>query len=143
MLVSDVMHACTIVDAGEAVSEVAKLMDEHLTSAVLVRKDGVITGIMTERDILRKVVAKGKDPEHISIGQVMSMPLVTISENASLLEASELMEQKGIRRLVVTVGEQIRGIVNTTTISNNMKYITARDRLYARPSYKLQEIGFF
>src|SRR3989338_1190202 len=107
MLVSDVMHACTIVDAGESVSEVAKLMDEHLTSAVLVRKDNVIKGIVTERDILRKVVAKGKDPDHMSISQIMTFPLITVHEHASLLEASDIMEQHGIRRLVVTEGQQI------------------------------------
>ena len=59
MLVAEVMHACTIVAAGQTVSEVAGIMEEHLTSSALVKKDELVKGIVTERDILRKVVAKG------------------------------------------------------------------------------------
>ncbi len=142
MYVGDVMHACTILSADMFVSEAAKLMDEHLTSSVLVREDGIVRGIVTERDILRKIVAKGKNPDHTRVSEIMNTPLITIDENSTLYEASELMDRHNIRRLVVTNSDKIVGIVNTTIVSRNLRYITAREKLFIRPEYTLTEWGY-
>ncbi len=143
MLVAEVMHACTIVAASQTVSEVAGIMEEHLTSSALVKKDELVKGIVTERDILRKVVAKGINPDTTRVSDIMSSPLITIGEHASLYEASEMMDKHGIRRLVVTNGEQIVGIINTAIVSKNLRYITAREKLFIRPEYPLTEVNFF
>jgi len=136
------MHACTIVNADLSVSEVAKMMDENLTSSILVRKEGVVQGIVTERDILRKIVAKGKNPDAINISEIMNSPLITVEENSTLYEASELMDKLNIRRLVVTNGDKIAGIINTTIVSKNLRYLTARAKIFARPEYSLSEWSY-
>ncbi|MBI2545865.1 CBS domain-containing protein [Candidatus Woesearchaeota archaeon] len=143
MEVGEVMHACTIVEAEQSVSEAARLMDEHLASAVLVRDNGLVRGIVTERDILRKVVANKRNPDATSVAEIMSYPLITIDENASLFEASEMMDRNNIRRVVVVNGGNITGIVNTTTVSKNLRYILGREKLFVRPEYQLTELGFF
>jgi len=142
MYVGEVMHACTIVNADLSVSEVAKMMDENLTSSILVRKEGVVQGIVTERDILRKIVAKGKNPDAINISEIMNSPLITVEENSTLYEASELMDKLNIRRLVVTNGDKIAGIINTTIVSKNLRYLTARAKIFARPEYSLSEWSY-
>ena len=143
MEVSEVMHVCTIVDAAQSVSEAAKLMDEHLASAVLVRDSGLVKGIVTERDILRKVVASKRNPDATTVAEIMSSPLITIDENSSLYEASELMDRENIRRVVVVNAGAIVGIVNTTTVSKNLRYLIGREKLFVRPEYQLTELGFF
>ena len=143
MYVGDVMHACTILSADMSVSEAAKIMEEHLTSSILVREDGVVKGVVTERDILRKIVAKSRNPDHTRLSEIMNTPLIKIDENATLYEASELMDSHNIRRLVVTSSDnRIIGVVNTTIVSRNLRYITAREKIFIRPEYTLTEWGY-
>lgn len=143
MEVREVMHACTIVDGEQTVSEAAKVMEEHLASSVLVRENGLVRGIVTERDILRKLVAKNQNPDTTTVADIMSSPLLTIEDSASLYEASEVMDRNDIRRLVVVNEGNIVGIVNTTTVSKNLRYLIGREKLFTRQEYQLTELGFF
>jgi len=98
---------------------------------VLVSVDGKEVGMVTERDILKRVVAKGLDPTSTRVDQVQSEPLVTVDEEATLEDAANLMAQNRIRRLpVVNKKDEIIGIVSTRTIS----YALARSREDRGPS---------
>ncbi len=79
----------------------SKLMREKDIGSLIVLEDKRVIGIITERDILIRVTAKKIGPSTISVGKVMSTPVVCISDEISIKEATELMIRKKIRRLPV------------------------------------------
>ena len=136
MKVSEIMHAATRVASNTTISEAAKIMDQKLIGSVLIEENDKIAGIVTERDILRKVVAKGKNAETTRIKDIMSYPLITIDANEDALEASRIMDEKRIRRLVVTENGKVVGKVTANSISRNLKYLLSRrSEAYVRPEY--------
>ena len=87
------------------ITEAAKLMrDHHVGSLVVVEeKDGrpEPVGILTDRDIVIELVAEQVDPEGVSVGDVMSEPLLIVNEGDELLDTIEQMRGKGVRRAPV------------------------------------------
>ena len=98
-----------IVHKGENAVEAAKLMRQyHVGDVVVVMgKDDktVPVGILTDRDIVIELVAEQVDPESVSVGEVMSDNLITISESDELLDTIEQMRSKGVRRAPVVSKE--------------------------------------
>ncbi|MBI2208093.1 CBS domain-containing protein [Candidatus Woesearchaeota archaeon] len=139
MIVKEIMHNADRITSGATVSEAARIMDRKIVGSLLVEEKGKVVGIITERDILRKVVAKGKIPDKLRVKDIMSSPLVTIDANEDILEASSIMDRERIRRLVVTENGIIVGKVTANSISRNLKYYIARKSListeYIRPEY--------
>lgn len=136
MKVNEIMHATTKISQDTTISEAARIMDHKLIGSVLIEENSKIIGIVTERDILRKVVAKGKNAETTMVKDVMSYPLVTIDANEDALEASRIMDEKRIRRLVVTENGKVVGKVTANSISRNLKYLLSRrSEVYVRPEY--------
>lgn len=117
--VADVMKSPVIsVDTTATVMEAMHLMRQKAVSSVLVtpKVEGGQAGIMTQRDIMSKVVTKGKDPKKLKVRQVMSSPLVTVPPDCSLRDAAKLMVRRNIRRVLVAEGGKIIGIVSDTDI---------------------------
>ena len=98
------------VDADISVEEAAKRMVENNVGGVLVYEGGKPAGILTERDILSKVVARGIKPSEAKVRDVMSSPLITVSPDTTLAETIDLMSKKKIRRVVVADGDRVIGI---------------------------------
>ncbi len=98
------------VDEENPVLEAAKLMVENNRGSVLATRSGEPVGILTERDILRKVVSKALDVRSTKVKEVMTSPPTTIDYNEPLREAIDLMVRKGLRRMLVTKGGKIVGI---------------------------------
>jgi isocitrate dehydrogenase len=73
-------------------------------------------GIMTMRDLLKRVVMTDRSLEEVEVSEVASRPLITVSPDMSLLECSKLLVQNGIRRVVVKQNDQYVGIVSDTDI---------------------------
>jgi CBS domain-containing protein len=124
--VRDIMHDVRRVDGRATVAEAARVMDRERRGSVLVEGAGRVEGIVTERDILRKVVACGLDPSRTQLRQVMSSPLVTVPSDADVAEASELMERSGVRRLVVLDGGAIVGVVTARDIAHTVRLFSGR-----------------
>jgi len=123
--VKRVMARNIVTVAKEAtVTEVAKVMTEKNVGSVLVvdKGSGEFVGIVTERDIVRKVVAKGVDGGSYMVKGVMSSPLVTIESTRTVFEAGDLMEQKKVRHLAVTEGNTVVGIVSIRDLLNPSQY---------------------
>tara|TARA_Y100000294_G_scaffold35326_2_gene30959 strand:+ start:2062 stop:2472 length:411 start_codon:yes stop_codon:yes gene_type:complete len=136
MLVNDIMHNATKLPSATTVSEAAAMMEQKSIGSVLVEKNNKIIGIMTERDILKKIVAKGENSDVLRVKDIMSYPIITIDANESVVKASEKMDQHRIRRLVVTKNGQIVGKVTANSISRSIKYLSVRESLvYTRPEY--------
>lgn len=119
-LVSDIMSKDVVtISADATMAEAAKLMGEkHIGSLIILEKDEP-KGIVTERDLLSKVLAKGKDPEKVRVRDVMSSPLITIKPNARIKEAAQTMiEKKG--RLVVLRGGELAGVITASDLIKSL-----------------------
>ena len=112
------------VDKQATAMEVAGIMDTKNVGSVLVmdKADGKYVGIVTERDIVRKVVAKGLDGSSYLVKGVMSSPLVTIESTKTIFEAGDLMDQKRVRHLAVTEGSEVVGILSIRDLINPSQY---------------------
>lgn len=109
------------IQAGATVVEAAEAMTNNNISCIVVLKDKEVTGVLTERDILKRVVAAQKDPETTKIIEVMSSPVKSIPPDYSVFSASRLIENVNIRRLVILEGSILRGIVTQTDIFRAVK----------------------
>lgn len=94
-----------VISKTEPVSEAVSLMRKHHVGDVVVieqTKQGAIpVGILTDRDIVLEILAEDVDLGSVSIGDVMSYELITVTENATLIDTVKLMRQHGIRRIPV------------------------------------------
>ncbi len=93
------------------VTEAARLMQKNGVAAAIVTKEGQPVGMVTERDILYKVVADGEDPASTTVSEIMSSPVQTVSDTSKTGEALAKMSKLGVRRLAVLRGGRIVGLV--------------------------------
>ena len=105
-----VNHDLVQLEETSSVREAAELMVKKDVGSIVILREGTPFGIVTERDIIRKVVSAGKDPNSASLATIMSSPLVTIDADGSLADATELMLLKKIRRLLALDNGKIVGI---------------------------------
>lgn len=100
------------IDQGATVKEAAKRMTTQKIGSLLVEKQKKIIGIVTERDLVRKVVAKSGNAAKVKVERIMSKPLLTIESTRSIHDAQDMMADKRIRHLGVTLGGQLVGLVS-------------------------------
>ncbi|MDH5527986.1 MAG: CBS domain-containing protein [Nitrospirota bacterium] len=100
------------VDANTPIREAARLMAEKRLGSVAVTRDHQIAGIVTESDMVSRVLARDLDPDSHAVHEVMSSPLITMEGDTSLDTARERMDREGIRHLLITVEGEICGIVS-------------------------------
>jgi signal-transduction protein with cAMP-binding, CBS, and nucleotidyltransferase domain len=100
------------VGSEKSAIEAAKLMSQKGIASVLVERQGELIGIVTDRDIITRVVSKGLDAAEVEVSQVMTSPLVTIEDDASLDEAAKKMAEHSVRRLIVERASQKVGIIS-------------------------------
>ncbi len=104
------------INQNATVREAIKLMDEHNIGVLpVVEKDKPI-GVITERDILRRVVAKDVDTDKKHAKDIMTKNPVTIEHDASILEATRLMSENNFRRLLVVEKGKLVGIVTAKDV---------------------------
>jgi CBS domain-containing protein len=132
--VKDIMTKMVVtIEADKSVAEATALMTKNNVSNLIVM-DGISPiGIVTERDFVRKVLAKNKLPT-INISEIMSSPLRVIDPDAPIKEAARKMIRKGIRRLPVIQDNKLVGIITTTDIAKQLSKKTLTDEI-------LQAIG--
>jgi len=99
----------------DSVGEAAKLMSEHRISSLIILQDGLLSGILTDRDLRYRVLAQGLDGS-VSIAQVMTKDPCCIDKSGLLFEASMLMSTHNIHHLPVVNGQQVVGMLTTTDI---------------------------
>ena len=118
MLVKDIMSSPVItVDKNKKIDEVAKLMEmQRLGSIVVSEDDGKPIGIITERDLVTRVLAKNKLPSQLSAKEVMTTPLVTIRPEETLNNAARQMSRLNLRRVGVFYKGDLVGIVSSKDI---------------------------
>jgi len=116
--VQDVMSKdMTTISSGESVVSATKTMCENNISCMVVVDNGSVVGILTERDLLKRIAAKEKDYSKITIAETMSSPVETISPDLPVLEAGRIMEDKHIKRLPVLEKKRLVGIITQTEMT--------------------------
>ncbi len=115
--VAEIMSSdMAVVQTKATVAEAAQIMKSRNISCIVALKGNKVQGIITERDLLKRVIAPQKDPTHINVEEVMSSPVTTIPPNHSVFSAYRAMDKMHVRRLVVIENEQLCGIVTQTDI---------------------------
>ncbi len=99
------------VQAGSPATEAAKLMKEAHAGMIPVVENGRLLGAVTDRDIVLRVVAEGKDPMSTTAGDIASIDLITVTPDQDLDEAMKLMARHQIRRLPVVEDGRLIGVV--------------------------------
>src|SRR3972149_2869446 len=112
------------VEEQMTVQEVAKIMDSKDVGSVLVldKESGEIAGIVTEKDIVKKVVAKGINGSSYLVKGIMSSPLLTIESDKTIFEAGDYMDQKKVRHLAVTESGKVVGVISVRDLINPSQY---------------------
>ncbi len=111
-----------ILDDSACINEAAKEMQRKDVSSVLVRnsKSGELVGIVTERDIIYRAVAKNLGMFKVNIGKIMSTPLITVDKDTPCIEAIKIMREKRLRRLPIMDHGGILGVATLMSIVGNM-----------------------
>ena len=105
-----------------SVSEVAEVMETEDVGVVPVVEGDRLVGIVTDRDIVVRAIAKGKDPRGMPASEVSSRELVTVSPDDDLSDALKLMAQYQVRRLAVTAeDERLVGVVSQADVALHAK----------------------
>ncbi len=109
------------------VSDAARLMRSTDSDSLIVFDIGRATGIVTERDIIRKITAEGRDPMRVHVGEIVSSPLITIHPDRSVREAATLMLEKKIRHLPVVKENRLLGIITLQDFAKHMSKKGVKD----------------
>ena len=101
---------------SQSLVEAARAMREEDVGALPVVEAGRLVGVLTDRDIVTRAVAEGIDPATITVAEVASPELITVSLDQDLHEALRLMSRHQVRRLPVVSGQRLVGIVSQADI---------------------------
>jgi CBS domain-containing protein len=120
------------------VNELAKTMRERAIASVVLVKEGKPVGIVTERDLVHRVLADGRDPSKLRAGEICSKPVVAVSVYCDVEDAVDTMNDYKIRRLVVVdPDDKVAGMLTTDDLGFRlrnmseelaMKYIALNSR---------------
>jgi len=116
--VEDVMVEDVItVDSDAPVMEAVGLMNKHEIGCLIVTRKGKAIGIVTERDLLKRVLAKSRDPKKIKVRQIMSKPLIVGEPDMDVEDAARFMFRRKIKKLPVMEGRSLLGLVTLTDLA--------------------------
>ena len=102
--------------ASASLRDAGKLLQKFKVGSLLVDDSRRYVGIITERDLTRRAVARGLDPTTTPVKACMSKPILSIEDTEPLSVAMELMRAKGVRHLAVTEDETIIGILSVSDL---------------------------
>lgn len=135
MIIRDIMHSATVIRPEATVSEAAKLMRKKDIGSLLVKINDKTWGMVTERDMLNKVVADDLDPRKIRIDDIMTDLLYTVEANQPIETATEIFNSHHIRRLPVVEDGRIVGIITSRDVAQRWVFTQFRKRVeYSRMS---------
>ena len=150
LCVRDVMaRRVLLVEATSSAKNSARMMNKFSVSSLIVSSEGDIVGIVTERDILTRVVASGQNPEEVTVREIMSEPIIVVNPDTPLEQAVQIMLMERIKKLPVIEkgGEKVKlvGILSMTDVARiqpqlieNIKNLTQKD-----DPEMMAELGFY
>jgi CBS domain-containing protein len=102
----------TTLPPDQTVTAAARIMEAENVGDVIVCENGQVRGVVTDRDVTIRAVARGLDPKATALRDICSDDPVTVSSEAKLAEAAEVMSQHAVRRLPVVDDERLVGVVS-------------------------------
>jgi CBS domain-containing protein len=112
VMVRDVKTA----DSEETILRAAEIMNRYEIGCIVVTDNGQPVGVLTERDILKRVVFKRKDPGNTKLHEVMSKPLATVKPNITATSAARMMVKRKIKKLPVVNSDRLVGMLSLTDL---------------------------
>jgi CBS domain-containing protein len=112
-MVKDVVTVQTDVSAHDAV----KLMNKNRIGCLIAVYNGEILGIITERDLLEKVLEKSKNPKETKVSEIMTRQVVLGTPDMQLVEATRLMFKNKVKKLPIAKGNRLMGLITLTDIA--------------------------
>jgi CBS domain-containing protein len=123
--VSDIMTKDVVhwISPHVSVEKAAEMMKEVEKGCLIVVENDKPIGIITERDLVQKVIAGRLEPKHTRVSKIMSHPIITVGPEALISDAAIIMSKNKIRRLAVTEGTELVGVV---TVSDFAKHLLSK-----------------
>jgi CBS domain-containing protein len=119
--VEDVMRSVVVtIDSGYTVRQAAKMMAYRGVSSLVVTSKGRLAGILTEKDLVTRIIARGLSAEAERVGNVMTQPVFVVKPESLLEHAVQVMLTQGIKKLPVLggdLGEDLVGILSLTDVA--------------------------
>ncbi|HEY6756740.1 MAG TPA: potassium transporter TrkG [Nitrososphaera sp.] len=126
------MHRLFVVlDENMSVASAVRQMQSHNADTIIVLRGNTPTGIVTDSDIIDKVVMKGEDSDEVFLKSIMSAPLITISPKGTVQQALKLMRLNQIKRIPVADASLILGLVTQQALANAVR-TSVIDRTFSR-----------
>jgi len=127
VFVRDVMtRQVIVIDPDRTIADAAKRMAAKKIGGLVVVEHGRPIGLLTDRDILWEVTAKGKNPSKVLVRDLMTSPVATVSPLTTLRAAARVMLEKNTRWIVVTRLENVEGIVTASDLTQGFLEAFAR-----------------
>lgn len=116
--VEDVMVKEVItLDEGSTIKEASDIMNKFEIGCLIITEKGKAVGILTERDLLKRVVSQAKNPKRTIVSTIMSQPIIVVEPEMDLEEAAKLMFKMKIKKLPVVKDGQLLGLVTLTDLA--------------------------
>jgi len=104
------------VEINTLVMDAVKIMNQHGIGCLVVMKNGSPVGIVTERDLLKRILAESKNPKKIRVQEIMSKPLIVGKPDMEIEEVFKLMFERKIKKLPIVEDEKLLGLVTFTDL---------------------------
>ena len=125
MLVNEIMTPNVVtIESKESVQEACKKYKEYGVGCLVVMNNKLVVGILTERDIIERIIVEERNPKKTPVEDIMSRNIKTIHSTARVEQAAEIMKTYHIKKLPVILNNEIVGIVTVTDLSNMMPKFT-------------------
>jgi CBS domain-containing protein len=121
----------TIKGIASAQEAAVKMKEKNVSSLVVVDEDGKPEGIVSERDLVRKVCTSDAHVSTVKTKEIMSSPLITITSGSSPSEAADMMLQYNVRHLLVVVNDDVNkpvGMITPLDFTRYQEYVANEDR---------------
>jgi len=105
------------VQRDASVHEAVQLLNKHKIGCLIILNNGQIAGIITERDLLERVLEQCKNPKQTKVSEIMTRNVITGTPDMDTLEATRLMFKLKVKKLPITEGNRLVGIVTLTDIA--------------------------
>jgi CBS domain-containing protein len=116
-IVDVMVREVVTIDENVSVKEAVDIMNQFEIGSIIATRKGKAVGIITERDLLKRIVAECKNAKKTMVKDIMSSPLIVIAPNMDLEEAARLMFEKKIKKLLVIDQNRLVGLVSLTDIA--------------------------
>jgi len=110
------VNSCTLVDNA------VKMMNKNNIGCLIVEDNGEARGIVTQRDLLEKVLEKAKDPRKLAVSDIMTKKLVVGNPEMEIHEAARLMFKRKIKKLPIVENGKLIGLITLTNIARTISF---------------------